>query len=475
MASQEPRHTYQVLSSEEIRRRKNAKRGIQFCIMVIGETGSGKTTFLNNLCNRQIFVEDEPIDPSKAHMNPGLEIFTHQVQLHEENSTPISLDIILAPGLGDNIDNSRIPGQVVKYLETQFDSVLNEEIRIKRNTRIMDTRPHACLYFIRATSRGLREFDTQLMKELCTKVNIIPIISKADLFTEQELVLNKKLIMRDIKANNIKIYDFANDKLEDTLVPIDDNPVNIEKYDTEKGTTGFNTYGRSVIDDSNYVNEVNSATRIQDMLPFAIVSSNKKKQYPNGEVYHVREYPWGDVRIEDRTHSDFVYLKSILLGSHLQDLKDTTHDVLYENYRTEKLMSRNPTVSADNGGQDSTMMSFTLNGDDVSSVNNAMNNAALNLNHNSLYSVSHSRGINVHEEEEHDFSPVNNIGHDDSGHNGHNMPNSHGHGSRSQSSAFTNDYAGMEDFQLKSQLQKARGQSYAADVDYINQEKGLAI
>ena len=30
-------------------------------------------------------------------------------------------------------------------------------------------------------------------------------------------------------------------------------------------------------------------------------------------------------------------MKSVLLGSHLQDLKDLTHDFLYETYRTERL------------------------------------------------------------------------------------------------------------------------------------------
>ncbi|AGO14032.1 AaceriAGR175Cp [[Ashbya] aceris (nom. inval.)] len=468
MASQESKHNYQVLNAEEIRRRKNAKRGIQFCIMVIGETGSGKTTFLNNLCNRQIFVEDEPIDPSKAHMNPGLEIFTHQVQLHEENSTPVSLDIVLAPGLGDNIDNSRIPSQVVKYLETQFDAVLKEEIRIKRNTRITDTRPHACLYFIRATSRGLREFDTQLMKELCTKVNIIPIISKADLYTEQELILNKKLIMRDIKANNIKIYDFANDKLEDTLVPIDDLSTNGSNYDNM--SDGAHSFGRAGFEDGTYTSEVNSSTRIQDMLPFAIVSSNKKKQYPNGDVYHVREYPWGDVRIEDRLHSDFIYLKSILLGSHLQDFKDTTHDVLYENYRTEKLMSRNEAASSE-AAAESTVMTFTL-GDDGSCGNNTIGNMhSISMNHGSSYVSLGGKNV-YHDDEEHETiafnSPLNNGNHEDS-----HITTSHTN-SRPQSSAFASDYIGQDDY-LQNQMQKGRSQAYNAELDYVPQEKGIAI
>lgn len=48
--------------------------------------------------------------------------------------------------------------------------------------------------------------------------------------------------------------------------------------------------------------------------------------------------------MEDTDHSDFVALRSVLFGSHLQELRDITHEVLYEKYRTEKL-SREPALN----------------------------------------------------------------------------------------------------------------------------------
>lgn len=41
--------------------------------------------------------------------------------------------------------------------------------------------------------------------------------------------------------------------------------------------------------------------------------------------------------VENPRHSDFLAIRSALLHSHLADLKEITHDFLYENYRTEKL------------------------------------------------------------------------------------------------------------------------------------------
>ena len=50
-----------------------------------------------------------------------------------------------------------------------------------------------------------------------------------------------------------------------------------------------------------------------------------------------RQYPWGIVEVENPRHSDFLAIRSALLHPHLADLKEITHDFLYENYRTEKL------------------------------------------------------------------------------------------------------------------------------------------
>ena len=49
------------------------------------------------------------------------------------------------------------------------------------------------------------------------------------------------------------------------------------------------------------------------------------------------------VEVENPEHCDFSRLKGALLGSHLNDLKEITHDFLYENYRTERLSRGMPT------------------------------------------------------------------------------------------------------------------------------------
>ncbi|GAV51847.1 hypothetical protein ZYGR_0AF03180 [Zygosaccharomyces rouxii] len=308
-------------SAADIRRRRNTSKEYKLCMLVLGERGIGKKTFLNNLCGKTVFPIEERIEevpePSQAHTSPEIKLTTEQVQLDDARSTPI--DIVLFPGCGDCIDNTSTPGKITEYLDTQFDIVLNEELRIKRSRMDSDSRSHVCIYFIRATSRGLREFDVQLMKQLGDRVNIIPVIGKADLLTTEELQRNKKLIMRDIAKYKVNVFDFKNDKLQDSLIEAGNFPC---------------------VDRTTEIPDVN----IRDMLPFALICGDRETTGPHGEIAHVRNYQWGQIVVEDGSNSDFIFFKHILLGSHLQELKDVTNDVFYENYRTKMLLSKKVSV-----------------------------------------------------------------------------------------------------------------------------------
>jgi hypothetical protein len=56
------------------RRKKNVKKGIQFCLMVCGASGTGRTTFVNTLCGKQVLEHKESDDPTVAHIEEGVKI-----------------------------------------------------------------------------------------------------------------------------------------------------------------------------------------------------------------------------------------------------------------------------------------------------------------------------------------------------------------------------------------------------------------
>ncbi|CAJ0752523.1 1434_t:CDS:10 [Entrophospora sp. SA101] len=257
-------------------RKKNNKKGFQFTLMVVGASGTGRTTFVNTLCSSEVLKAKLCDSPETAHVEEGIRIKPVTVELEED--------------------------EIMGYLERQYDDILAEESRIKRNPRFRDNRVHALLYFITPTGHSLREIDIELMKRLSPRVNVIPVIGKSDTCTPAELSDFKKRIMEDIDHYSIPIYNFP--------------------FDFEE-------------DDEDTIEE-NSELRVWALLPFAIIGS-EEEIIVNGKPVRGRQYPWGVVEVDNPQHSDFARLRSALLSSHLQDLKEITHDFLYENYRTEKL------------------------------------------------------------------------------------------------------------------------------------------
>lgn len=310
-------------------RKKDTRRAIRFTILVTGSQGTGKTSFTNALLDQNILPHryenktnknipktitfsnlssitaaelEQTFDPSLSNQEPGIAITETSIEIIDEDDSKILLTVIDTPGFGDNLNNKICITEICNFLEHQFDYVLAEETKVRRNPRFEDTRVHVCLYFIEPTGHGLRELDVQSMLQMSKYVNIIPIIGRADSFTKNELANFKRNIIQDIERFKIPVFQFQADESE---------------TDPE------------VIEESNYLSQ---------LQPFAIITSDIEATIDNKKT-RIRKYPWGTIDINDTNFSDFPILKSVILGSQLQDLKDITHDFLYEAYRTEKLSS----------------------------------------------------------------------------------------------------------------------------------------
>lgn len=87
----------------------------------------------------------------------------------------------------------------VKFLKliscfcVRYEEYLNAESRVNRKVQ-HDSRVHCCLYFLESNSHGMTPLDVEFMQRLHDKVNIIPIISKADTMTPDEVTEYKKQV-----------------------------------------------------------------------------------------------------------------------------------------------------------------------------------------------------------------------------------------------------------------------------------------
>lgn len=269
---------------------KSVQQGFIFNILCIGETGLGKSTLVDSLFNTNFDSSPAP------HTLPSVKLKSHTYEL-QESSVRLKLTIVDTVGYGDQINKEDSFKSIVDYIDAQFEAYLQEELKIKRSLSMYhDTRTHVCLYFICPTGHGLKSIDLVCMKQLDTKVNIIPIIAKADTISKTELQKFKAKIIQELNANGVRLYKF----------PTDDESVS----------------------------EVNS--QMNSHVPFAVVGSSDFVRVGN-KMTRARQYPWGTVEVENEAHCDFKKLREMLIRTNMEDMREKTHTQHYELYRKKRL------------------------------------------------------------------------------------------------------------------------------------------
>eukprot|EP01135_Chromosphaera_perkinsii_P010669 Nk52_evm69s2192 gene=Nk52_evmTU69s2192 len=267
------------------------KKGFSFNILVVGETGLGKATLMDSLFETNF----TPIQP-RTHMLGEVECVVERYEL-VENGVCLRLGLVDAQGFGDRINKEKDHVNILDYINTQFDNYLREELQPNRqSSEIPDNRIHACLYFIAPTGHSIKSQDLLVLKELEARVNIIPVIAKADTISKGELYIFKAKILQEFEENDIKIYQ----------MPMDDP-------DTAEINAGMSA-----------------------LQPFAVVGS-RREILVDGRVVRARQYKWGAVEVENEKHNDFVWLREMLIRTNMFDLIEKTHTVKYEYHRKQKL------------------------------------------------------------------------------------------------------------------------------------------
>ncbi|XP_042559785.1 septin-1-like [Clupea harengus] len=284
--------------------RKNVKKGFDFTLMVVGESGLGKSTLINSLFLTGLY--SDRILPNTSEMMKRTVGITRKTVDIEEKGVRLKLTIVDTPGFGDALDCTDSYYPIVDYLHQQMEHYHMDEMGMHR-TQIKDSRVHCCLYFISPYGHGLKPLDVAFMKELQAKVNIVPVIGKADCLTKAELLRKKERIRKEIEFHKIKIFQFSDCDSDDDI--------EWTRQDYE----------------------------MKNSIPFAVVGSNMQLRV-DGRTVRVRAYPWGVVEVENPDHSDLVHLRTMLVRTHMQDLREKTHDNLYEQFRLSRMNMRSTSV-----------------------------------------------------------------------------------------------------------------------------------
>ncbi|KAJ3357875.1 hypothetical protein HDU91_005367 [Kappamyces sp. JEL0680] len=144
--------------------------------------------------------------------------------------------------------------------------------RKEKRADILDTRVHCLLYFLPPTGLSrVNDLDLEFLQRVCTKVNVIPVIGKADALLPEERERYKGAILRQFEDHDIRTYPT------------------------------FHAEDREFISD------------LEKYIPFAVIGSDKLISV-KGKMVRGRAYRWGNVEVENPLHSDFVHLKNLLIS-----------------------------------------------------------------------------------------------------------------------------------------------------------------
>ncbi|AAS53482.2 AFR111Cp [Eremothecium gossypii ATCC 10895] len=295
--------------------RKSIRRGFNLNLLCVGAKGLGKSTLINTLFNKELYTakDDTPEQFNALKLEDGedgdesrakdgenkvkIETVTTEI---EENGVVLKLTVVDTPGFGDAIDNTDSWKPIVDEMNSRFDQYLDAENKINRTT-IDDNRIHACLYFIEPTGHCLKPLDLEFCRQVHDKCNLIPVIAKSDILTDEEIEHFKWTIKK---------------QLDDAKVHLFQPP-------------------QYLLDDE----ETQRATRqLFSKVPFAVVGSTHEVATSDGRTVRGRSYPWGIIEVDNEKHSDFVYLRDLLIRQYLEELRERTNNELYEKYRSEKLI-----------------------------------------------------------------------------------------------------------------------------------------
>ncbi|KAL6048335.1 Septin-4 [Balamuthia mandrillaris] len=315
-----------------------------FNLIVVGESGSGKSTFINTFFKKRIMPQklnvgeeeeqeedeekekrekevkeekkganeemeddeeteeeeeeekqeendenengDEDTDDTSI-LAPTKRLTVIEAELKDQDASEekVKLRVIDTRGYGDHKHLEEDWHEVLTYIEEQKSRYFEAQQNPHRDVNnIEDTRVHCCFYFIGA--HRLKGADLLFMKELQDKVNLIPLIAKADTLTPPELRQYKRIVRSELEGAGIRIYSFEGEKTQP---------------------------------------------------PFAVIGSSK--EVDPVRMVHGRVYHWGTAEVENEYHNDFLQLRRCVVERHFPAMEASTSS-LYEGYRRERLTTR---------------------------------------------------------------------------------------------------------------------------------------
>jgi len=259
-------------------------QGFILNILVVGKRKSGASTLINSLFSAPLIDKKRPNTISTC-VN---EIVEHDVRLR----------ISVTTYHNHNYD------EIVKYIETRYKDYHGKELGSAH--KIDDRRVHACLYIV--PPEGICKTEMEGILKISKICNFIPVITKADIYTREELEFHKYEAWNEMSRNHVSIFGFE---------------------DLGEGS-GANEHAARPTEEKQCFE-----------YPFCTIASEQVYDV-QGCLVKGRRYPWGFVDISDESYCDFKKLQRLLVYEKTLDLIEDTHEKYYKDYVEKHSDPENP-------------------------------------------------------------------------------------------------------------------------------------
>eukprot|EP00038_Savillea_parva_P022084 m.36789 g.36789 ORF g.36789 m.36789 type:complete len:365 (-) comp5441_c0_seq1:13-1107(-) len=287
--------------------RRAGRKGYGFTVMVAGERCLGKTTLVETLFGAgtgsgaakpapsTVPTEDTSSSSGRTQETVQIEERTSDMTV---DGTTVKLTLIDTPGFGDSIDTRNDVDPLCEYIDGAFREYLAGESQADRS-KLVDRRVHCLLYFLRASPTGLSALDLAALRQLHSRVNVVPLLAKADTLTLNERHAARQAVRTQLATEGISVFNPGFDP---------DDPPQVQ----------------------------HECQALGQAMPFAVIGS---LECPNGGGVRGRKYHWGVAEVDNPAHCDVGLLKRMLIETHLHDLRGLTEEVHYETFRKKVLES----------------------------------------------------------------------------------------------------------------------------------------
>eukprot|EP00041_Stephanoeca_diplocostata_P024641 m.630487 g.630487 ORF g.630487 m.630487 type:complete len:386 (+) comp22567_c1_seq6:388-1545(+) len=268
--------------------RSKVDEGFNLNVLVVGESCIGKSTLVESLFGVDFDCPTLKTDSQAVSVSSRMRCLC-------EGAVRVKTTVAMSHNLGEQLDKTGSTAVVSKYVDARFQDFLEQERRGAADEAYGDdSRIHVCILMLNPTgTSAMRPLDVKLLQALHQRVNVIPVIAKADSLVAADRDRFKQSVRQQLKKLGISTY----------MPPVD--------------SPSHASYAAA--------------------FPLAVVASRSTVQGPNGVAVRARQYPWGNVDVENPAFSDLSILRDVVLCDNTYNLMGTTHSVHYERFRAAHL------------------------------------------------------------------------------------------------------------------------------------------